>query len=126
MAGKDSLTPTRDGQKVLSTLVDGDDIITDLLSVNRFTIRHLDTLDRPLLQRRHVPSAPHCARAFSGIVRAHVGNANVRTLVGFQPVSPTDAHRRLFGGSPLTAPKLTRPGETSGANQGRYLTSGQL
>ena len=38
VAGMESLTPTRDDRRVISTLV-VDDIITDLLSVNRFTIR---------------------------------------------------------------------------------------
>ena len=40
IAGKESLTPTRDDREVISTTVmNGDDIITDLLSVNRFTMR---------------------------------------------------------------------------------------
>ena len=32
-------------------MINGDDIITDLLSVNRFTIRYIDTPARPLLKR---------------------------------------------------------------------------
>ena len=32
-------------------VINGDDIITDLLSVNRFTISYIDTLARPLLKR---------------------------------------------------------------------------
>ena len=52
VADKDSLTPTGDSRKVLSTLVvDGDDISIDQLSINRFTIRHIATPARPLLQR---------------------------------------------------------------------------
>ena len=52
LAGKETLTPTRDGREVISTMVvNDDDIITDLLSVNRFTIRYIDTPARPLLKR---------------------------------------------------------------------------
>ena len=54
IAGKESLTPTRDRRGVISTMVvDSDDIITDLLSINRFTnsIRYIDTPARPPLKR---------------------------------------------------------------------------
>ena len=49
IAGKESLTPTRDGREVIG--INGDDIITDLLSAYRFTIRYIDTPARPLLKR---------------------------------------------------------------------------
>ena len=51
IAGKKSLAPTRDGRGVINTMVNCDDIITDLLSVNRFTIRYIDTPARLLLKR---------------------------------------------------------------------------
>ena len=52
IAGKESLTPTRDGREVKeTTVINGDDVITDLLSVNRFTKRYIDTPARPLLKR---------------------------------------------------------------------------
>ena len=138
VAGKDSLTPTRDGRKVLSTLVvDGDDIITDLLSVNHFTIRHLAKVS---VTRWIDPSfsAALClqlrtVRAFSGTVRTLETRMCERTWVfnQFRPPMRKEDSSEVVWTSPLTAPKLTRPGETSDANQGRrsgarYLTSGQL
>ena len=79
IAGKESRTPTRDGRGVISTMVvNGDDIITDLLSVNRFTIRYINTPARPLLKR--IEEVVHTnRRCLQGTAR-HTAHSKIGSL----------------------------------------------
>ena len=51
-------------------VVNGDDIITDLLSVNRFTIRYIDTPASPLLKR--IEEVVHTNRVIAYKVRRDI------------------------------------------------------
>ena len=79
LAGKESLIPTRDGRGVKSTtVINGDDIITDLLSVNRFTIRYINTPARPLLKR--IEEVVHTnRRCLQGTAR-HTAHSKIGSL----------------------------------------------
>ena len=51
-------------------MINGDDVITDLLSVNRFTIRYIDTPARPLLKR--IEEVVHTNRVIAYKVRRDI------------------------------------------------------